>query len=114
MLKLSPLAETIHKQLAVENSIAAQELRTVELEKQVSTLMESLDMAENYRRHLNIRIVGLAEDTETGQPVEFFKLWLPRVLKLAIRRANHALAPKPDPNRSPMSLLLRFHNFRDK
>lgn len=89
--KRSPLAETIHKLatelmaaskrldeaearlLTVENSTAAQEPRTVELEKQVNTLTEDLDMAENYSRRLNVRVVGLAEGTEIGQPVEFFE-----------------------------------------
>ncbi len=135
--KLSPLAETVQKfaaelqaaggrldeaearLLAVENSVETQEPRIVELEKQVSALTESLDMAENYSRRLNIRVVGLPEDTETGLPVEFFESWLPRVLKMTtkagrikLERAHRTLAPKP--NRSPRSLLLRFHAFRDK
>ncbi|KAK1903583.1 LINE-1 retrotransposable element ORF1 protein [Dissostichus eleginoides] len=50
-----------------------QEPRIAELEKQVSALTESLDMAENYSRRLNIQVVGLAEGTETGQPVDFFE-----------------------------------------
>lgn len=88
--KLSPLAETIHKHateiqtisklldeaevrpLAVENSTAAQEPRIVELEKQVSALTESSDMAENCNRRLSIQVVGLAEDSEAEQAVEFF------------------------------------------
>ena len=107
--------------LAVENSAAAQEPRIVELEKQVSAITESLDMAQNYSRRLNIRVVGLAEGTETGQPVEFFESWLPSVLnmptkagRIKLERAHRSLAPKPDPNRRPRSLLLRFHAFRDK
>lgn len=137
--KLSPLAETIHRHstelnaaserldeaearlLAVENSDAAREPRIVELEKQVSALTERLDMAENYSRRLNIRVVGLAEDTETGSPVEFFETWLPRFLKMTtkagrikLERAHRTLTLKPDPNRTPRSVLLRFHAFRDK
>ena len=91
------------------------------LDKQVSALTESLDMAKNYSRPLNIQVVGLAEDTETGQPVEFLETWLPRILNMTtkashikLERAHLTLAPKPDPNRSPGSLLLRFHAFRDK
>lgn len=42
----------------------------MELEKHVSAITERLDMAENYNRHLNIRVVSLLEDTVTGQPVE--------------------------------------------
>jgi len=78
-------------------------------------------MAENYSRRLNVRVVGLAEGTERGQPVEFFESWLPCVLKMPtkagrikLERAHRSLAPKPDPNRRPRSLLLRFHAFRDK
>ena len=33
---------------------------------------------------------------------------------IKLERAHHSLAPKPDPNRRPRSLLLRFHAFRDK
>lgn len=137
--KLSPLTETIHKHatelqaaskrldeaearlLTVENSADAQEPRIVELEKRVGALTERLDMAENYSKSLNIRVVGVAEGTETGKPVEFFESWLPLVLKMTtkasrikLERAHRALAPKPDPNRSPRPLLLRFHAFRDK
>lgn len=101
--KLGPLAETIHKHamelqaantrfdkaearlLAAENSAEAREPRIVALGKQVNALSESLDMAENYNRHLNIRVVSLAEDTETGEPVEFFESWLPRVLKMTAK-----------------------------
>lgn len=137
--KLSPLAVTISKHaaelqsagnrldeaearlLAVENTVTVHEPRIAELEKQVSALTESLDMAENYNRRLNIRVVGLAEDTEKGQPADFFETWLPRVLKLTtkagrikLERAHRSLAPKPEPNKRPRSLLLRFHAFRDK
>lgn len=137
--KLSPLAETVNKLaadlhstssrldeaearlLATENTTEAHEPRIVELEKQVNALTESLDMAENYSRRLNIRLVGLAEGTETGQPVEFFESWLPRVLKMTtkagrikLERAHRSLAPRPDQNRNPRSVLLRFHAFRDK
>ncbi|CAL9707497.1 unnamed protein product [Knipowitschia caucasica] len=137
--KLSPLAETIHKHaaelqtaskrldeaearlLATEEAAATHEPRIIELEKQVSALKNSLDMAENYNRRLNIRVVGLAEDTEKGQPVDFFETWLSNVLKLTtkagrvkLERAHRSLAPKPDPDKRPRSLLLRFHSFRDK
>lgn len=104
--KLSPPAEAIHKLarelqaaskqldeaetrlLAIENSAAAQEQRILELEKKVSAVTERLDMVENYSRCLNMSVVGLAEDTETGQPVEFFESWLPPVLKLT-SKAGH-------------------------
>lgn len=47
-----------------------------------------MDMVENYSRCLNMSVVGLAEDTETGQRVEFFESWLPPVLKLT-SKAGH-------------------------
>uniref|UniRef100_A0AAV2JPH3 Uncharacterized protein n=1 Tax=Knipowitschia caucasica TaxID=637954 RepID=A0AAV2JPH3_KNICA len=132
--KLSPLAETILKLtaskrldeaearlIATEEAAAAHEPRIIELEKQVSALKNSLDMAENYSRRLNICVIGLAEDTEKGQPVDFFETWLPNVLKLTtkagrvkLERAHRSLAPKPDPDKRPRSLLLRFHSFRDE
>lgn len=129
--KLSPLAETIHKLamelqtaskrldeaearlLAVENSARAQEPRIVELEKQVSTPMERSDMVENYSRHLNIWVVCMAEDLETGQSMEFIEAWLQCVLRfntkaghMKLERAHQTLTQKLDPNRSSRSLLL--------
>lgn len=137
--KLSPLVETIHSHtaelqsaskrldeaeariLAVENEVTPRGSRIDELEKQVAALTEDLDMAENYSRRLNIRVVGLPEGTETGQPVEFFETWLPSVLKMTtkgervkLERAHRSLAPKPDSTKPPRSVLLRFHSFRDK
>ncbi|KAL7398082.1 hypothetical protein ABVT39_004036 [Epinephelus coioides] len=69
--KLCPPTETIYKNATeiqaaskhlheaearqLKNSAATQEPRIVELEKKVSALTESLDMAENYSRRLNIR-----------------------------------------------------------
>ncbi|KAI9525211.1 hypothetical protein NQZ68_009891 [Dissostichus eleginoides] len=67
-----------------------QEPRIAELEKQVSALTESLDMAENYSRRLNIQVVGLAEGTETGQPVDFFESWLPRTLGIATKAGRYS------------------------
>lgn len=59
----------------------------MELEKQVGVITERLDMAENYNRRLNFRVVGLPEDTETRQPGEFFESWLPCVLKMTTKTA---------------------------
>lgn len=88
--KLSPLAETVRQHgenieaagawldeaeariLASENSVTAHETRIEQLEKQVSVLSEKVDMAENYSRRLNIRLLGVAENEETSQPVKFF------------------------------------------
>ncbi|KAI4827140.1 hypothetical protein KUCAC02_030560 [Chaenocephalus aceratus] len=78
-------------------------------------------MAENYNRRLNIGVVGLAEGTETGHSVDFFESWLPLTVGMAtkaeriqLERAHRSLAPRPDPNKYPRSVLLRLHTFRDK
>lgn len=144
--KLSPLVETIHKHtaelqaagrrldeaeakiLSVETETAPHEQRLAALEKQVTDLTESLDMAENYSRRLNLRVVNLEEDVELAgrDPVDFFESWLPRVLgmttkdgRVKLERAHRTLAQKPVPTAAvphprPRAVLLRFHAFRDK
>ena len=144
--KLSPLVETIHKHtaelqtagrrqdeaeariLSVETETAPHEQRLAALEKQVTDLTESLDMAENYSRRLNLRVVNLEEDVELAgrDPVDFFESWLPRVLgmttkdgRVKLERAHRTLAQKPAPTAAvphpkPRAVLLRFHAFRDK
>lgn len=52
--------------LAVENADTAQERRITKLENQVNALMERLDAVQNYSRQLNVRLLGLPEDTESA------------------------------------------------
>lgn len=88
--KLSPLTEAVsklvvelqsaHKRLdkaearvpAVDSVAIAHEPRITELENQVSALMERLDAAENYSTRLNVRLVGLPEDTESAHLFSLF------------------------------------------
>ena len=53
--------------------------------------------------------------------MEFFESWLPCILKMTtkagrikLKRAHRSVAPKPDQNKAPRSLLLLFHSFKDK
>lgn len=34
--------------------------------------------------------------------------------RIKLERAHRVLAPKPDPNKRPRTLLIHFHSFRDK
>lgn len=137
--KLSPLSEVVRQHtedlksattrldeaeariLATEDSVLAYEARIGHLEKEVSVLSDKADMAENYSRRLNIRLLGLAEGLETTQPVVFFETWLPQLLKIhtdtgriRLERAHRALGPIPPSGNRPRPLLLRFHAFQDK
>ena len=144
--KLSPIVETIHKHtaelqtvgrrldeaeariLSVETETAPHEQRLAALEKQVTDLTESLDMAENYSKRLNLRVVNLEEDVGLAgrDPVDFFGSWLPRVLgmttkdgRVKLERAHRTLAQRPAPTAAvprprPGAVLLRFHAFRDE
>lgn len=52
-------------------------------------------MDENYNRRLNIRVVGLAEDTEAGQPLEFFETRVPRRPKDDRKGRPHKVGKSP-------------------
>lgn len=140
MISLAPLSKTVRQHtedikaantrldeaeariLASEDLVAAYESKIGQLEKEVRLLSEKADMAENYSRRLNIRLLGMAEGLETNQAVNFLESWLPQFLKIPtdtgrirLERAHRvpgsrlsAAADKPRP------LLLRFHAFQDK
>ena len=114
---LKPYVEETNKTLSVlQEKWSFMDKRVFELEQgvisveQVSTTVQSLQVEitslkrqteelENRNRRNNLRIYGLAENEEGGNPIEFFKNFLPKILGLPlssplnIQRA-HRLGPK--------------------
>lgn len=102
--------------------------RVSELENACSSLRENnskltakvIDL-EGRNRRQNLRILGLIESTEGGQPTEFFSGLLGEVFGKEILpslpeidRAHRSLAPKPAPGQRPRPVILRLHRYRIK
>lgn len=86
------------------------------LQQQVKLLGVKLEDQENRSRRNNVRLVGLAEGSDT---VGFLERWLPEVLgpvsfanPIIIERA-HRLQDRRDRN-TPRILIMRFLNSKDK
>lgn len=98
----------------VENSGLAWEV-------QRKQLFEKIDILENHSRRNNVKIVGLKEGYERGNPVEFFQDWIPKVLGTAhfphgieLDRAHRALRKRPLPGQVPRSVLIKCLRYQDK
>ncbi|KAI4876133.1 hypothetical protein NFI96_006951 [Prochilodus magdalenae] len=106
------LSETEDKVLNLENKVAL-------LETAVKTLVERAEDLENRSRRDNIRIMGLKEGAEGGQPLRFFQTWLPTLLGLETKhgvvkivRAHRTLGPPRNDRSRPV--LIKLHNYGDK
>ena len=116
---------------AVETTTVSNESRVEQLEKQLQDTMDRLDSMEDRNRRDNVRIYGIAEGVEGGDPVKFFESWIPQILKLNTKAGSikldrcHRLGPKNNPNprrggrpggaaAPPRGVILKVHHSRDK
>lgn len=104
------------------------EQRLQDLESLCSSLREDntklatkVSDLEGRSRRQNIRILGLPENTETGNPPQFFSGLLTEVYGKEtlptppeIDRAHRSLAAKPKPGDRPRPVILRLHRFQVK
>ena len=85
------------------------------------SLLGKIDSLENHSRRNNIKIVGLKEGIEGKDPIDYFQKWIPKTLELGeenqifeIDRAHRALKPKPQEDKQPRSILIRFLRYQDR
>lgn len=119
-----------HDQRVSSLELATDDLsqRVLDLETACATLREEntklktkVTDLENRGRRSNLRIIGLAESTESGRPTEFFSRMLQDVIGRdilqsppEIDRAHRALIPKPGPGQRPRAVLLCLHRYQTK
>uniref|UniRef100_A0A8C5GJL6 L1 transposable element RRM domain-containing protein n=1 Tax=Gouania willdenowi TaxID=441366 RepID=A0A8C5GJL6_GOUWI len=91
------------------------------LTKDHKKLQEKCTDLENRSRRQNLRVVGIAEGIEAGNPSRFVAEFFPDVLgagsfdtPLLIDRAHRSLAPKPRDGERPRALIVRLHYYADK
>ncbi|CAJ1050792.1 PREDICTED: LINE-1 type transposase domain-containing protein 1 [Xyrichtys novacula] len=90
--------------------------------KRLETLWTRVEDLENRSRRNNVRVVGLKEGKEeTGKVIQYVEKIISQGLGLSgsefeIERAHRSLAPIPDPDQPPRTILMRFlrSSARDK
>lgn len=108
------LSETMDRVTTLEKS-------QQELTKKCKHLQEKCLDLENRSRRRNLRIVGVPENSETGNMLTFIPGFLRDALggdifnsPLVIDRAHRSLGPKPSPNDRPRTIVVCFHYYADK
>ncbi|XP_072926371.1 tRNA-specific adenosine deaminase 1 isoform X3 [Hemitrygon akajei] len=82
--------------------------------------MGKIDKLENFSRRNNIKIVGLKEDIEGEDPINFFQKWIPEKLEMEgetpieIERAHRSLRSRPRADQNPRSILIKCLRYQDK
>uniref|UniRef100_A0A673BQ26 L1 transposable element RRM domain-containing protein n=1 Tax=Sphaeramia orbicularis TaxID=375764 RepID=A0A673BQ26_9TELE len=121
-------SETADTQREMERSLCDTSDRITAVEKAHETLKRDYDKLqekcmdlENRGRRQNLRIVGITEDTEAGNPSRFAADFFVEVLgeenfdsPIIIDRAHRTLAPKPRRGERPRAIIVRLHHYSDK
>lgn len=89
--------------------------------KENEYLHNKVDQLENYSRRENIRIIGLKEGCENGDPIKFLEKWIHEVFgeqnlpeSLQIERAHRIYAPRSTEDERPRPMLVRFLRYQDR
>lgn len=104
---------------AHEQRIEALELLCSKLTTESSQMYAKLDDLESRSRRQNIRIVGIKEKEEQGQPTRFVEMLLPKLFgeehfqsPIQVDRAHRSL--KPATNGRPRAIIARLHHYQTK
>lgn len=92
------------------------------LAKENEDLKDTLDGYENRQRHMNLRVLGVPEDSERGLcPLKFMSELLVKALNdesftkpPELERCHRALAAKPSPGARPRSFILCFNCYQER
>ena len=106
-------------------SVADQRITTLEatckdLQGANRNLAAKLNDLEGRSRRLNVRVIGVKEGAEKGQPTEFISKLIPELLgqdnfnkPVKVDRAHRSLRPKPKENERPRPFIAKIHNDKD-
>lgn len=110
-----------------EERISTAEDELISLQAKVNTLQAKNETMENKLMDLearsrlnNLRLVNLPEGVEGGDICAFLEKWIPEALEneglqpsIILERA-HRIGPKNDNTSRPRTVIMRFHNYKDK
>lgn len=105
----------------VSDKITAMDKAHTTLQKDYNKLQEKYMDLENRSRRQNLRVVGISEDIEAGNPSRFIAEFFSEVLgeenfesPILIDRAHRTLAPKPRAGERPRAMIARLHYHTDR
>lgn len=91
------------------------------LKEDNNALKLKVDDLEGRSRRNNIKIIGLHEHEEGGNPTEFVEALIPKLLgngsfrsPVVIDRPHRTLRPPPTAGANPRTIIARVHFYRDK
>lgn len=103
-----------------DSSITRMESAISELNREIGKLKDRNDDLENRSRRQNLRIIGIPEDVESGNPTAFMASFFNEVMgdeindHLVLDRAHRSLAPKPKSGERARPMIVRMHYYSDK
>lgn len=106
----------------LETSVEKLKSTMQDLTKENEGLTDTLDGYENRQRRLNLRVLGVAEDSEREQcPLKFMSELLVKVLNdesftkpPELERGHRALMAKASPDAHPRPFILCFHHYQER
>lgn len=105
----------------LQGEVASLKKTVTHLTAATSALERRAEDAEGRARRSNIRVLGVPERMEAGNPERFLETWIktklcPRDLSevFVIERAHRALVPPPRPGAPPRALIAKILNYRDR
>lgn len=121
-------AEMLEKVESIEEQMSEQDSRISSLEKAFSSLKDDnnalklkVDDLEGRSRRNNIKIIGIPEQEEGGNPTEFVEALIPKLLgednfrsPVVVDRAHRTLQPRPPAGAKPRAIIARIHFYREK
>ncbi|CAL1600503.1 unnamed protein product [Knipowitschia caucasica] len=106
---------------ALDERVEVLEAKYEDLSRYASQLQTKLLDLEARSRIHNIKIVGIKEDSEKGNPTDFVSKLIPELLgerhfpsPLKVDRAHRSLQPKPAAGDKPRTIMARIHHFQVK
>lgn len=104
-----------------DERIAVLEALCDSLQKGYDLHHKKLDDLESRSRRQNIRILGVAEGTEKGNPLDFASELIPKLLgsenftgRVVVDRAHRALGPKPADGDRTRPFIVRLHYYQTR
>lgn len=105
---------------AADERITTLEATCKELQGANRNFNAKLNDLEGRSRRLNIRIIGVKEGEEKGQPTEFISKLITELFgqgnfskPVKVDRAHRSLKPKPKENERPRPIIAKIHNDKD-
>lgn len=113
------VSQTEQRISSAEDEVTNLKTKVQKLESQNKSLEDKLLDLEARSRLNNVRLINLPEGAEGKDPAAFLEKWIPEALgatlqsSVVLERA-HRIGPMRDTRAPPRTLIMKFHNYKDK